>query len=514
MGRQTSRSCRAVTASRPSPTRPAVWVSESPVERWFESRQLPEVPRGKGRYAKREGTDGENLKQLACLLVLAASLASGCAQTRARVAPREPIPVAPSEPIAGGWRPTTFLAVSDTTLLASDTTEPATDDLELSSLESFESLALSANPTIALQQARVDAAEGRRLQVGLRPNPVGSLSVQEIGNENSAGQYGAFLGQKYVRADKLQLNRNAAGWEVKRAEEQLAAQRLRVLTDVRRAFYSTLVAQQRVKVARELYEIARQAVLKARELIKNQQPRTILTQAEIEVELAALLFENSRTGQEAVWRRLATLVGQPSLPRQEVMGDLDADVPQLAWKQALERLRRESPELAAVAADVERTRWALHRANAEGTPNVTLQAGAYYDDASSDPFATVQLSMPIQAYDWNQGGIAEAEADAIAARKSVERVELSLSHRLANVFRRYEQARQQASRYSDTILGKAKQNLDLNRQSYESGESSYLAVLTAQRSYSQARLASLNALEQLWSATVEIQGLLLSGSLE
>ena len=196
------------------------------------------------------------------------------------------------------------------------------------------------------------------------------------------------------------------------------------------------------------------------------------------------------------------------------MGDLDADVPQLAWKEALERLRLESPELAAAAADVERTRWALQRANAEGTPNLTLQAAANYDYGSRDPFATVQVSMPILAYDWNQGGIAEAEADAIVARKSVERVELSLSHRLASVFRRYEQARQQTSRYGDTILGKARENLDLNRQSYESGESSYLAVLTAQRSYSQARLASLNALEQLWVATVEIQGLLLSGSLE
>jgi cobalt-zinc-cadmium efflux system outer membrane protein len=51
-------------------------------------------------------------------------------------------------------------------------------------------------------------------------------------------------------------------------------------------------------------------------------------------------------------------------------------------------------------------------------------------------------------------------------------------------------------------------------QSYESGESSYLAVLTAQRSYSETRLAWLDALEQLWTATVEIQGLLLSGSLE
>ena len=77
----------------------------------------------------------------------------------------------------------------------------------------------------------------------------------------------------------------------------------------------------------------------------------------------------------------------------------------------------------------------------------------------------------------------------------------------------HEQARQQASRYDSVILKKAKENLDLNRKSYEAGESSYLAVLTAQRSYSQARLACLNALEQLWCATVRMEGMLLSDSL-
>ena len=57
-------------------------------------------------------------------------------------------------------------------------------------------------------------------------------------------------------------------------------------------------------------------------------------------------------------------------------------------------------------------------------------------------------------------------------------------------------------------------NLELNQQSFEAGESAYLGVLTAQRSYFQARLAWLNALERLWSATVQIEGLLLERQLE
>lgn len=100
-----------------------------------------------------------------------------------------------------------------------------------------------------------------------------------------------------------------------------------------------------------------------------------------------------------------------------------------------------------------------------------------------------------------------------AAYFLTECVALSLQQRLAAVYQQYEQARQQASRYDETILKKARRNLDLNRQCFEAGESAYLGVLTAQRSCFQARLAWLNALEQLWSATVQIEGLLLSDSL-
>ena len=380
-------------------------------------------------------------------------------------------------------------------------------------LDSLEQIALSTNPTLVQMRARVNASSGRWLQVGLKPNPQVGYTAPEIGNEGTAGQQGAYLQQEFVTANKLDLNRSAAAWDVTRAEQEFATQRLRVLTDVRQGFYATLVAQERVKVAEELRNIARSAVEKAEELIKVQEPETVLLQAEIEAELAAVLVENSQAQLAAEWRNLAAVIGQPELPRQDVAGELTADTPQVAWEQTLDRIRQNSPELASAAAEVERSRWALQRACVEPTPNVTVQAGAAYDYASLDSIAMLQVSLPIPIHDRNQGAIAEARANIVAAERSVQRVELSLQQRLAVVYQQYEQARQQATRYEDVILQKAKRNLDLNRSTFEAGESAYLAVLTAQRSYSQARLAWLNALEQLWTATVQMEGLLLNGSL-
>lgn len=489
------------------------------------------------------------MKRFTCWIILFAALISGCAQTRSqsrvdRGADTEShfvanMQSAPSEsaqdkapadtdaagdsvvhadgpkPSSSGWKRTSLQTPAEPSPLPpAPAAQGVSSDSGLATLNSLEQLALSTNPTLIELQARVDATNGRWLQVGLYPNPQVAYSAQEMGNEGHAGQQGAYVQQEFVTANKLGLNRNAAAWDVKRAEQELAAQRLRVLTDVRGGFYSVRVAQERVKVAEELHGIAKQAVEKAKELIKVQEPETVLTQAEIEAELAAVLVENSRTRREAQWRNLAAVIGQPDLPLQDVGGELTTAAPQMVWEQTLNRIQRESPELAAAAAEVEQTRWALQRASVQATPNLTLQAGAFYDYGTRDAIAALQVSLPIPIYDRNQGGIAEAHANVIAAEQAVQRMELSLQQRFAAAYQQYEQARQQASRYDNTILKKAKRNLDLNRQSYEGGDSSYLAVLTAQRSYSQARLTWLNALEQLWSATVQIEGLLLSDSLD
>ena len=464
------------------------------------------------------------MRNVACYATLLALFASGCAQTSSHRAPGLPSKNA-GDYSGNSHQPVSTKQVgvdiavgnSDDEATPSSSVIPVAVAIDATptrlGLNDLEQVALKANPTLLELQATVDAANGRWLQVGLRPNPALSYSGQEIGNDGRAGQHGLFVQQEFVTANKLGRNRNTAAWDVRRAEQELAAQRLRILTDVRQRFYATLVAQERVKVAEELRGIAQRAVEKARELIKAQEPKSVLTQSEIEAELVAMLVDNVRAQRKARWRQLTAVLGRPGLPLQNVDGELSAKAPQLAWGETLDRIQRESPELAAAAANIEKSRWALNRARVEATPNITVQAGVSYDYGSSDPFAAVQVSLPIPVYNFNQGRIAETNANVAAAEKALRRVELSLQERLAKAYQEYEQARQQASRYETNILKKAKENLELNRKSYEAGDSSYLAVLTAQRSYTQVRMAWLNAVEQLWSSTAFVEGMLLAGSL-
>lgn len=381
-------------------------------------------------------------------------------------------------------------------------------------LPDLEQMALQNNPTLSQAQAAVQAARGIWEQVGLYPNPVIGYSGGEIGNDGRAGQQGGFVGQEFVTGGKLRLNRQAACQEVIRLQQELAAQQFRVLTDVQTSFYDVLVAQRTVDTTDRLVKIAEQGVQAAEALLKAKEAsRADLLQARVEANTARILLENARNRHQGAWRRLAAVVAMPDMAPEQLAGNVEDTGPPLRWEDALSRVLSESPELAAAAAQVQAAQWVTQRARVEWVPNVGVQAIVQHDNASGDDIAGLQVALPLPLFNRNQGNIVAADARLVAAQRNVERVRLSLQRRLAEVFRRYASAGQQVEKYRGTILPDAKETLDLVKAGYQQGEFSYLNLLTVQRTYFQSNLAYLESLLQLKSAQVQIEGLLLSDSL-
>jgi len=117
-------------------------------------------------------------------------------------------------------------------------------------------------------------------------------------------------------------------------------------------------------------------------------------------------------------------------------------------------------------------------------------------------------------FDRNQGNILAAQARLTAAQRELGRIELALRTQLAQVFERYANARREVDAYTRSILPAARQSLDLIAAGYRAGEFSFLALLTAQRTYFGAQLEYLTSLGELWASTVELEGLLLVGGLD
>jgi len=72
---------------------------------------------------------------------------------------------------------------------------PPTEGL---TMEVLEQMALGNSPAISQTSARIRALRGKRLQVGLPPNPTVGYVASEVGNEGAAGQQGGFVGQNFI----------------------------------------------------------------------------------------------------------------------------------------------------------------------------------------------------------------------------------------------------------------------------------------------------------------------------
>ncbi|MGA2797262.1 MAG: TolC family protein [Thermoguttaceae bacterium] len=379
----------------------------------------------------------------------------------------------------------------------------------------LEEMATSCNPTLVQAAARVQAARGQYVQVGLYPNPVVGYQGTEINDEGQAGQQGGFIGQEIVTAGKLRLNRCVASQEIQQAECAWEAQRLRVMTDVRRGFYDVLVAQNTLELAEKLVRIGEEGVMSTEALMKAKEVARIdVLQARIEADSAKILLEKSRNRHAAAWRGLAAIVGNPMMQPVPLAGNLQDGMVELCWEDTLNRLLAESPQLAGARAGVARAQAALSRECAGRYPNVALQAGVQYDNATRDAIAGVQVGVPLPIFNRNQGNICKAQAELTAAQRDVERVQLALQQRLALVFEQYATALRQVEKYHDDILPNAQESLKLVSSGYRQGEFSYLVLLTAQRTYFQTNLAYLDALRDLRTACVAIEGYLLGDNLQ
>lgn len=389
-------------------------------------------------------------------------------------------------------------------------------------LEDLERMALRNNPTLAQAAASTLAAEGRKLQAGLYPNP----RVGYLGEELSARAPGKisehffFIEQSFVTAGKLGKSRNIFAQEKLQAEVETEAQKQRVLNLVRMLYVEALGMQRLVELHGELAKIASEAVGISEELFNiGQADRPDVLESEIEAQRAELDLENAMNDRERAWQLLSAVVGDPSLRPTLLEGELEGEMPVLDQEEVLARLLRESPEVKSAQAGVERARAARLRAEAERIPNLSLRIGLGYSFEELSPGTRVgpegfvELAVPLLLFDRNQGNIASALAEAERAEQEVRRLEMSLRARLASAFRDYRNSRRMVERYRQEIISRAQRAYDLYLARFREMAAAYPQVLIAQRTLFQVRADYVRALVALRQNVIGIEGLLLADGL-
>jgi cobalt-zinc-cadmium efflux system outer membrane protein len=385
-------------------------------------------------------------------------------------------------------------------------------------LSQLEQMALSSHPALAQAAADIRAAEGRKRQAGLYPNPtVGYQGEQIRGGIQGGGEQGFFVAQDVVLGGKLGLSRQIAEQDRKLAEIEAEQQRQIVLNRVRISYYRALASQEMVELQGKLRKLADDAVTTTQQLENvGQADKPDLLQAEVESDQAELAVVEAEQNQKRAWAELAAAVGRPSMPMEHLAGDL-AQLPQGNADQWLQTILEESPAVKIARVSQERAEASLARSRREAIPDLQLRGGLQQNletnETSGRPFGLqgfAEAGMQIPIFNRNQGNVAAAQAELERAKQEAERVQLMLRQGAALPIENYEVSLAAIARYRDRMIPHAEQAYELYSSRYRQMAGAYPQVLIAQRTLFQLQASYIMALERLWTNAVSLQGFLLT----
>jgi cobalt-zinc-cadmium efflux system outer membrane protein len=383
-------------------------------------------------------------------------------------------------------------------------------------VDDFVRLAVGRNPRLARADLAIDAAQGRRVQAGLYPNPDVAVAWDEIGDRTSVNGSGIVtapkITQTIVTGKKLSLAQAVAAREVDQATLNLLAERFAVVGSVRATFYEAFALQSRADILDELVRLADAAVANGKTLLDAKQLAR-LDYLQLEVERERFRAERQAVKRElpGAYRRLAAVAGSPAAIPAGLAGTFDG-LPEYDPDAAREAVLAFHPQARAARVGVERAQAAVRRAEAEPIPNVTVYGGfiRQFENRSYDAAAGISTVLPV--WNWNQGNVRAAKAELGMAIQAVGQTENELAARVAAAFQTYAAARARADVYRTELVPRAEEAYTLSLEAFRGGQFEYLRVIQAQRAIAESRLEYNRSIGEAWRAAAELSGLLLEES--
>ena len=368
--------------------------------------------------------------------------------------------------------------------------------------------ALQNNPTYTAALATIDAADGSRLQASLPPNPYAVFEIENFaGEDENEGFDGAELTlgieQKIEMGGKRSNRTKVADFSFQISKEKAKAQALSLLAETDYAYMRLAVAQERMALAGKRLALAD----KTHEIVKKRVG--IARSAEIEhtkadIEQAAAGVEQRKAEQEVITAQndLARLLGRMDAADLDVDADLNA-LPELVERNALLDALRNAPQMQAQEFAKMQARSSLDLARSQAVPDPTFGLGIRRFNENDSTALVAGVSFPLQVFNRNQGGIAEAKANMIKADAENHAAGLALRQTAIQAWESFAASLVEAKRYQSEIIPSARKAYKQADDGYSRGAFGFLDLLDAQRVLYEVQEARLDSLLSVYEAKAQ-----------
>jgi len=382
--------------------------------------------------------------------------------------------------------------------------------------------ALAENPELQAAHAEVEAARGRLLQAGLRPNPMLDVGFQKsvTGPDNNV-TVGVTL--------PLDLNRRQAGRlgvaerELPLKQAQIADRERMLRAEVRLKAGELLAARRNLGITEELLAANRQALGLVRERVRRgSAPSLDENLMLVEVNRLDATREVLEGQVEVLRLQLRTLLGLEPDVSLSVRGELHFAPAKLSREEGLRQVLTTRPDLLAARAEVEMAGAKVRKEEAEGRWDASVNVGYLRQDFGyglngltergelrpiTDVFhyvgGGVTVTLPVR--NRNQGNIAAALAEAQAGGHRLDAATLMVRQEVAAAFTQQEAAERALATYTRGVWEVARQNLAVVRKAYELGRHPLLDVIAEQRRYIEVEMGYTDVLKHAYDAAVALE---------
>ncbi|UCD53432.1 MAG: TolC family protein [Phycisphaerales bacterium] len=375
------------------------------------------------------------------------------------------------------------------------------------------SFALVNHPALhAFPWAR-QAAEARELQARLLPNPELEFEIEEFGG---AGDRRGFdgaetslqLGQLIELGDKRFKRTRLAEIDKDLTQWDYESQKLDVMYKVTLAFIETLAAQEQMSPVQELVGLSERTYEAVQQRVTaGKDPPVDQAKARVAVANARLGLARAERQLDSVRAQLALAWGSKTPRFDSVRGDFYRIAP-IPAPDDLTPLMADNPDLARWEAQMRR-RWALLEVEkAKRVPDVGLRAGVRHFNETDDTAFVMGFSIPLPAFDRNQGGIEAAGQMLAKTRDDRETALMAARTALARALESASVAFVEANVLADDVLPMAQSAYEATDEGYRQGKFNYLQVLDAQRTLFEAKLQYVTSLATYHRSRATIERLI------
>jgi outer membrane protein TolC len=371
--------------------------------------------------------------------------------------------------------------------------------------------ALAASPSLREIHAQLDAARARERGAGATPNPMLMAGVQnqqiDLSRDPMMTMYMVGASQTFVRGERRDALRRAAQLDVQRLEAVAESRRAAITRDVLVAYDEAATAENQIAANEEIARLASLTGDAARARYEVGAAAQIdIIRAKVEASnIRHEMLMQRRMRDEAVARLRALLNLAPAEP-----------VPPFSIARAMEHhahvtnvsLDATTPAIAALETEVASAEEDVRLAKLAAKPDFNVEASYGMRPEQKDVFSVVgRIELPVRRKTTIEPRIAEAIAKRDAARAQIDVLRQQLAADFGEAVASRNEAIEQINLHVEQLMPEAKLGFESALASYQTGRTTFDAVLGALQTYRALNVDYFDFQRQLLIAEAEIEAL-------